>query len=174
MKSLILIIIAIIIVIAGYFLLSSDADDAGTENVSPETVVPNDAETAGAADAMNDMDEESDAETSENEAGSDAGMEFPVADKGGEEKVFTVDAFSFGYSMEEIRVAEGDTVTINLTNSGGLHDWVVDEFDAATARIGEGETTSVTFVASEAGTYEFYCSVGNHRERGMVGTLIVE
>lgn len=91
-----------------------------------------------------------------------------------EVKEFTVDSFSFGYSVEEIRVNEGDTVTINLTNSAGVHDWVVDEFDAATEIIRAGETTSVTFVADAAGTYEFYCSVGNHRAQGMVGTLVVE
>jgi len=87
---------------------------------------------------------------------------------------FTLDSFNFGYSQTELRVNEGDTVTINLTSSDGFHDWVVDEFKAATEKIQEGETTSVTFVADTAGTYEFYCSVGSHREQGMVGTLIVE
>jgi|GEM_PF-520658 len=90
------------------------------------------------------------------------------------EVTFTLDSFNFGYSMDEIRVNEGDTVTINLTSSDGFHDWVVDEFGAATEKIQAGGNTSVTFVASEAGTYEYYCSVGNHRAEGMVGTLIVE
>jgi plastocyanin len=89
-------------------------------------------------------------------------------------KVFTLDSFSYGYSETEIRVKEGDTVTINLTNSGGYHDWVIDEFNAATAKIRQGETTSVTFVADKTGTFEFYCSIGNHRAEGMVGKLIVE
>jgi plastocyanin len=86
---------------------------------------------------------------------------------------FTLDSFNFGYSMDNIEVNEGDTVTINLTSSDGFHDWVVDEFNAATEKINPGEETSVTFVADQAGTYEFYCSVGSHRARGMVGTLIV-
>ena len=34
--------------------------------------------------------------------------------------------------------------------------------------------TSVTFIADQEGSFEYYCSVGNHREEGMVGTLIVE
>lgn len=34
--------------------------------------------------------------------------------------------------------------------------------------------TSVTFVADETGTFEYYCSVGNHRGQGMIGKLIVE
>jgi plastocyanin len=90
------------------------------------------------------------------------------------EKVFTLDSFNFGYSETEIRVKEGDTVTINLTNSEGFHDWVVDEFSAATEKIREGGETSVTFVADESGTFEYYCSVGSHRAAGMVGSLIVE
>lgn len=89
-------------------------------------------------------------------------------------KVFTLDSFSYGYSETEIRVKEGEVVTINLTNSGGYHDWVLDEFNAATAKIRQGDTTSVTFVASKKGTFEFYCSIGNHRAEGMVGNLIVE
>lgn len=88
--------------------------------------------------------------------------------------VFTMDSFNYGYSMEEIRVPAGTTVTINLTNSDGFHDWVLDEFDAATTQISAGDTTSVTFVADTPGSYEYYCSVGNHRAQGMVGTLIVE
>lgn len=87
---------------------------------------------------------------------------------------FDVAGYSFGYTMEEIRVKEGDTVTINFTSDSGYHDWVVDEFDAATEKVMPGTPTSVTFVADKAGTYEFYCSVGNHRAQGMVGTLIVE
>jgi plastocyanin len=89
-------------------------------------------------------------------------------------QTFTLDSFNYGYSMEEIRVPAGTEVTINLTNSGGFHDWVVDEFGAATEKISAGDTTSVTFTADTPGTYEYYCSVGNHRAQGMVGTLIVE
>ena len=89
-------------------------------------------------------------------------------------RVFDMDGFNFGYSVTEMRVKEGDTVTVNLTSTDGVHDWVVDEFEAATGRVNTGGATSVTFVASAAGTYEYYCSVGNHRQLGMVGTLIVE
>jgi len=92
----------------------------------------------------------------------------------GEIKEFTIDSFNFGYSLEEITVNEGDTVTINLTNSDGFHDWVVDEFGATTEKIQTGDVTSVTFVAGEAGVYEYYCSVGSHRANGMVGKLIVK
>lgn len=81
----------------------------------------------------------------------------------------------FAFSQEEIRVNEGDTVTINFESTLGTHDWRVDEFDAATEIVTEADgVTSVTFVADQAGEFEYYCSVGNHRAMGMVGMLIVE
>ncbi len=75
----------------------------------------------------------------------------------------------------DIVVQQGDTVEVTLCVTGGTHDWVVDEFDVATDIISEGdECSTVEFVADEAGEFEYYCSVGNHRDEGMVGMLIVE
>lgn len=88
--------------------------------------------------------------------------------------VFDIDMFNFGYSVGEIRVRQGDTVTINVTNSNGVHDFVIDEFNVRTSQIGPGRTESVTFVPDRTGTFEYYCSVGSHRASGMVGRLIVE
>ena len=86
-----------------------------------------------------------------------------------------IDAFSFGYSLEEIKVKVGDTVKLTLTNSGGSHDWVVDEIEGAkTAVIKGGDTTTIEFTATESGSFSYYCSVGSHRAAGMEGTLIVE
>jgi len=109
---------------------------------------------------------ESDESTQMDESGSDN----VVTDV----KSFTVTGHNFAFSQEEIVVTEGDTVTINFSSTEGFHDWVVDEFDAATDKVQAGEETSVTFVASSSGEFEFYCSVGNHRAQGMVGKLVVE
>lgn len=89
-------------------------------------------------------------------------------------RTFDIVGTNFAFDQSELRVQEGDTVTINFSSDEGLHDWVLDEFDAATEQVGTDGTTSVTFVADEAGTYEYYCSVGQHRLQGMVGQLIVE
>lgn len=88
--------------------------------------------------------------------------------------VITLTGKNFEFSTDEIRVKEGETVTIKFTSTGGFHDWRVDEFDAGTEAVNPGEQTSVTFVADKKGSFEYYCSVGNHRERGMKGILIVE
>ena len=92
----------------------------------------------------------------------------------GEMKVFEISAIPFQFSVKEIRVKKGDRVRINLTTNEGLHDWVVDEFSAKTERLGVGQTGSVEFTADKIGTFEYYCSVGTHRQMGMVGKLIVE
>ena len=91
-----------------------------------------------------------------------------------EEKVFSVSGINYAFNETEIRVKEGDKVTINFVSDEGFHDWVVDEFNAATEKVRPGTPTSVTFTADKAGTYEYYCSVGSHRAQGMVGQLIVE
>lgn len=89
-------------------------------------------------------------------------------------KIFNVGGVNFTFSQTEIRVKKGDTVTINFTSNGGFHDSGVDEFSARTERVNSGESSSVTFVADQTGTFEYYCSVGSHRALGMVGQLIVE
>lgn len=80
-----------------------------------------------------------------------------------------------GDSNPDIVVQQGDTVEVTLCVTGGTHDWVVDEFDAATEVISAGgDCSTVEFVADQAGAFEYYCSVGNHRAEGMVGRFIVE
>jgi plastocyanin len=89
-------------------------------------------------------------------------------------KEFTFNASNYKYDLKEIKVNKGDTVKIILKNNEGMHDWKVDEFDAATEVIQTGETDTVEFVADKTGSFEFYCSVGQHRANGMKGMLIVQ
>lgn len=96
------------------------------------------------------------------------------SDPGPNEVTFNVSGVDFAYDVKEIRVKKGDVVTINFKSNQGFHDWVVDEFNAATERVNDEGTTSVTFVADKVGTFQYYCSVMNHRQKGMIGYLIVE
>lgn len=180
-SSIMYILIAVAFVCVAYVLIVGTPRSAEAPTTVPPEVTsePADIPVTTESEQLSVPDADSEQESMPELGGHDVGMEFPEADKGMLEeavsvKEFTVDAFNFGYSVNEIRVSEGDTVTITLTNSDGFHDWVVDEFDAATDKIPAGETTSVTFVADKAGTFEYYCSVGSHRAQGMVGTLVVE
>ena len=89
-------------------------------------------------------------------------------------KEFTITAKNFEYSIKEVRVKKGDFVRINFSSTSGFHDWVVDEFNAHTKQVNAGQNSTVDFVADTSGTFEFYCSVGSHRQMGMVGKLVVE
>ena len=92
----------------------------------------------------------------------------------GDVKSFSVEGSSFSFSLKEMRVKKGDTVKIVFTNKEGFHDWVIDEFSARTKQIKAGASETVQFVADKTGTFEYYCSVGQHRAQGMKGNLIVE
>ncbi|MEM4268415.1 MAG: plastocyanin/azurin family copper-binding protein [Candidatus Woesearchaeota archaeon] len=90
--------------------------------------------------------------------------------------VLTGEKFRFymdGIENPEIRVKQGERVRIELTSKDMMHDWVVDGV-ARTPIVAAPETTSVEFTADIAGTYEYYCSVGQHRARGMKGLFVVE
>jgi len=98
----------------------------------------------------------------------------PVAISPGEIRKFTIEGGNFKFTPNTMKIKKGDTVQITFKNSEGNHDFVIDEFEVATNKIGEGEEEEVEFVADKVGTFEFYCSVGNHRAMGMKGSLIVE
>ncbi len=90
-------------------------------------------------------------------------------------KSIAVVASSFQFNPAEIRVKMGDTVQVALTNNSTMpHDFKIDELNVETKTITNGQVDTVMFVANKKGTFEYYCSVGTHRQQGMVGKLIVE
>lgn len=90
------------------------------------------------------------------------------------EQTFNIKGLDFTYDIKEIKVKQGDKVTINFANTQGFHDFKIDEFSVATKQIKTGESETVSFTANKTGTFEYYCSVGKHRQNGMWGKLIVE
>ena len=72
--------------------------------------------------------------------------------------------------------AKAGKVTIVLDNPSSLPHAVEIEgngIEESSSTIGKGETTKVSATV-KAGTYEYYCPVGQHRQAGMEGTLTVE
>jgi plastocyanin len=95
------------------------------------------------------------------------------------EKTFVVTASNLRFYLDgvespDLKVKQGDKVTIVFKNEEGFHDWKIDEFNAATKQIAAGATETIEFVADKKGTFEYYCSVGQHRANGMFGKFIVE
>lgn len=89
-------------------------------------------------------------------------------------KTFTISGQPFSFTPNEITVDKGDTVRITFKNTSGNHDFVIDEFNVRIKVIQAGQEETIEFVADKIGTFEFYCSVGTHRQLGMKGELIVK
>lgn len=89
-------------------------------------------------------------------------------------KEITVTGSNYKFEPANLTVNKGDTVKVIFKNSGGMHDFVIDEFNAKSKIIPDGQEATVEFVADKSGTFKYYCSVGNHRSMGMEGTLVVQ
>lgn len=88
-------------------------------------------------------------------------------------KEITVTSTGMAFNQKTLSVKKGDRVRITYTNGGGTHDLKVDGYNVGTRVISGGASETFEFVADKAGTFEYYCSVGNHRAMGMKGTLTV-
>ncbi len=89
-------------------------------------------------------------------------------------KAFTVVGSNFAFSPSTITVKKGDKVRINFQSTGFNHDFVLDEFNVKTAVLTPGNSQTIEFTADKTGQFEYYCSVGTHRQMGMKGTLVVQ
>lgn len=94
--------------------------------------------------------------------------------KSADAKEIIVAGTNYKFSPNTVTVKKGVKTRILFKNTGGMHDFRVDELNIATRIIQGGEEDFVEFTAEKTGQYEFYCSVGNHRQMGMKGTLTVE
>jgi plastocyanin len=178
MNSKALVAIIVVLAIIGGLLFLRNNNDMGSQygqqNPPPQTeVAPSVVQEAPSEQAMMEDENMENGETAMNE---EEMMEDEGMMEGSMEDTveFQLEAGNFYYDLKELRVTEGDTVKIVLNNVEGTHDWNLDEFDASTEVTTEGQTAEVTFVADQVGTFEYYCSIGNHRALGMVGNLVVE
>ena len=89
-------------------------------------------------------------------------------------RIVAIEGGNFYFQPNEIKVKKGENVKIILHSVEGIHDFVIDEFSVATTKVSTGQIAEVTFTPDKTGTFEFYCSIGNHRQMGMKGNLVVE
>ena len=84
-----------------------------------------------------------------------------------------VEGGSFYFKPNVIEAKLGQTVKVELTAVSLQHDFVIDALGVKVPVTPSGKSSTVEFTADTLGEFEFYCSVGNHRQQGMVGKLIV-
>lgn len=82
-----------------------------------------------------------------------------------------MDSGNFYFRPNTIQAKLNQPVTIKFNNSG-FHTFTIDELGVN--QTVSGSTGSVTFTPNKKGTFEFYCTVGNHRDLGQKGTITVE
>ncbi|GIW57417.1 MAG: hypothetical protein KatS3mg083_362 [Candidatus Dojkabacteria bacterium] len=153
-KSIIIILIVIVFLSSLFLLLTNNATNTPNSGSKNQQAI-----TTPTPTSINPTSEES----------------LPSANK--EEvstKEFTLTASNFRYDVKEIRVRQGDTVKVTLKIAEGFHDFVLDDYNVRTKQLSAGQEDTIEFVAAKKGEFEYYCSIGNHRQMGMVGKLIVE
>lgn len=89
-------------------------------------------------------------------------------------KTIEIEAGSFYYKPNTIEVNKGQKVKIVMKSVSMMHDFVVDELGVKLPIVKNGDTGTIEFTADKVGSFEYYCSVGQHRANGQVGTLTVK
>jgi plastocyanin len=94
--------------------------------------------------------------------------------KSSRKKIFNITAGNFYFVPNKITVNKGDEVTFIMTNAGGSHNILIDEMNVKNSPVKTADTITATFVPEKTGSFVYYCSVGEHRAKGMWGTLVVQ
>jgi uncharacterized cupredoxin-like copper-binding protein len=93
-----------------------------------------------------------------------------------EGQVVEIGESEFALDPANVEIGDTGTVVFRVTNEGAIpHALEVDGqgIEEETETIEPGQTAELTVDLSKEGSYELYCPIGNHRDQGMEGELIV-
>jgi plastocyanin len=79
----------------------------------------------------------------------------------------------YAFDPDVLHLVAGEPVNVVFESSENLHNLAVPDAGFALPIIGEGEVTRGALTIDEPGTYDFLCTVIQHAEEGMVGTVEV-
>jgi plastocyanin len=163
-KRLILALIAGLTLTAGLAACGDSDDDAETTSVTQSTP----AVTSSAGDSGASTPAAAAATAAATTAAAPAGPQ-----------ALTVKAGEYFYQPSDFRVKPG-TVALTMTNDGPErpHTFVIKNKTGdgdlfKTDRVAVGAPVTVEFTIMEEGTYEVYCNLPGHADRGQRGTLTV-
>lgn len=164
MNPMIIVAIVVVLAIAAFFVMKSQNKGAAMTKTTEETTTTEDqkmapSEAASPSGAMMD-DQKGDAMTT---------------DKGDAMKAseVTIEAGSFYYKPATLTAKVGQKVTIKFVSKDMMHDFNIDELNVHAEKVKGGETNTFEFTPTKAGKFEYYCSVGQHRANGQIGTITV-
>lgn len=104
---------------------------------------------------------------------------FSLPQKSTEQKVTSKEieiiANEYSFTPSFLDLEKGEKVSITFKNLGSSpHSLFIDGYNISTKNILPGNSANLSFIADKTGTFDFYCSVGNHKDLGMTGILEVK
>ena len=106
---------------------------------------------------------------------SSSGGSGTTAPAGGGQTV-SIGESEFKLDPSSVKVDHAGTATFKVTNNGSVDHALEVEgqgVEEETETIKPGETVELTVDLSKEGSYEIYCPIDGHRDRGMEGMLTV-
>lgn len=95
--------------------------------------------------------------------------------KAEEAKEIIVQGNEYSFLPLKIILNKGEAVRLVFRNTGtSPHNLTINELGIETKTIGPGKSDEIEFTPEKEGTFDFYCSFGNHKSLGMEGTLEVK
>ena len=104
---------------------------------------------------------------------SQTGTQKETAEEVSDVTVIEMEAGSFYYKPNVITAKKGERIRVVMKSVSMMHDFVIDELNVKSPIVKDGDTATIEFVADKTGSFEYYCSVGQHRARGQVGTITI-
>ena len=89
------------------------------------------------------------------------------------EETINLIAYNFFFSQSEIVFKKGQNVNIDLYSADGQHDIYIEGYNIQSTVVDTNNKTNLKFTADKAGEFAFYSSVGNQKELGLSGKIIV-
>ena len=149
MKKASIIDIILVVLVGGYFIFSGT-----TETPQLDTLPVSEGEGSEVTGSLGEAVEEDESLVEVNE--------------------ISISLNEFSFTPSSIQIKEGENVRLVVRNTGQFpHDLVIEGLALNTPLLNPGESAVLDFGVSLTGSYTFYCSVGDHRERGMEGILQV-
>jgi heme/copper-type cytochrome/quinol oxidase subunit 2 len=82
----------------------------------------------------------------------------PAPSPAPQERTFRIEARQFAFSPSELKVNVGDTITLQLVSMDVVHGLYLDGYGIS-VEADPGQTQTLTFTASKAGSFRLRCSV---------------
>ncbi|MDZ4828525.1 MAG: cupredoxin domain-containing protein [Actinomycetota bacterium] len=85
-----------------------------------------------------------------------------------------VDAEEYAFDPKDIETTAGPLEITLIEKGDEEHTLLIEGVDDFKLTVNSGSETDTGTADLEAGEYEFYCDIGNHRGQGMEGVIVVE